>query len=196
MLQSLFPRQEPSSDPCILLGKRGHSYDCKAASAGDTPLSRHCGYIRSDRFHKPTLKWRRHCYFHFPDGATEDQMVRVTVRRITVGQGLRCSKHFSSEVGLGGEAMEVYFLLLMANNTSLSGEKLQSSINPHPASSESVILSWEASGSPFRKYDYNGHWEDFRSSDSAGRSVSANTLEILTVVSSSSSRSSSLCLIV
>ena len=55
-------------------------------------------------------------------------MVRVTVRRITVGQGLRCSKHFSSGVGLGGKAMEVYFLLLMANNASLSGEKLQSSI--------------------------------------------------------------------
>ena len=55
-------------------------------------------------------------------------MVRVTVRRITVGQGLRCSKHFSSEVGLGGEAMEAHFLLLMANNASVSGEKLQSSI--------------------------------------------------------------------
>lgn len=40
-------------------------------------------------------------------------MVRVTVRRITVGQSLRHSKHFSSGVGLGGEAMEAHFLLLM-----------------------------------------------------------------------------------
>ena len=55
-------------------------------------------------------------------------MVRVTVRRITVGHSLRHSKHFSSGVGLGGEAMEAHFLLLMANNARVSGEKLQSSI--------------------------------------------------------------------
>lgn len=56
-------------------------------------------------------------------------MARVTVRRIMAGQLLRCSKNFSSGVGPGGEAMKVYFLLLMANHASVSGEKLRSSIS-------------------------------------------------------------------
>ena len=49
-------------------------------------------------------------------------MVRVIVRRIMVGWLLRCSKNFSSGVGLEDEAMRVSFLLLMTENGSISGE--------------------------------------------------------------------------